>query len=249
MRLDVVYILKNDYDSEELKYSLRSVVMNFPYRKIIFVGGCPLDIRPDLMIKDLQVGATKWERTMHSLKKALKDDRLTEDIWLFNDDFFIMDRFTAKENFFNGTLEKRIIDLKLKNPRSSAYIRCLEQLRGQLLSMHKDTLSFALHVPFLINRANALSLLEKYPDTKMFRSLYGNYFNVPCTFIEDVKVYDNSTIPDTSLISTMDQTFKNGKVGEFLRRYFAAPTKYETQVKEQPCKEIYTEDGDIKYDE
>ena len=248
MKYDVVYILKNDYDSEELKYSLRSVVMNFPFNRIIFVGGCPCDITPDIMIKDLQVGKTKWERSMGSLKKALQDDRLTENIWLFNDDFFILDRFTSEVNFFNGSLEKRIIDLKIANPRGSAYIRSLELLRSQLIRMRKDTLSFALHVPFLINRSKALDLMKTVKEHQMFRSLYGNYYKIPCTYMEDVKIYDKETLPEEWMCSTTDESFKEGKCGEFLRRYFSTPTKYEKQETHFNCKERFTEDGDEIYE-
>lgn len=248
MKWDIIYVLKNNYDSEELKYSLRSVVMNFDFRKIVFVGGCPLDITPDIYIEDLQIGKTKWERSMHSLKKALQDDRLTENVWLFNDDFFIMDKFKSDVNFFNGSLEKRIIDLKLKNPRSSAYIRSLELLRTQLIRMHKDTLSFALHVPFLINRSKALDLMNSNKDCQMFRSLYGNYYNIPCTFMDDVKIYDKETLPEESLCSTTDESFKEGKCGEFLRRYFDKPSKYEKQDVHFNCSERFTEEGDEIYE-
>ena len=60
-KIDIVYILKNDIASEELKYSIRSVCENFPYRRIIFVGGCPKDIVPDVYIPHVQKGKTKWE--------------------------------------------------------------------------------------------------------------------------------------------------------------------------------------------
>ncbi len=45
---DVVYILKNDIKSDELRYSLRSVCESFPCRNVVFIGGCPNDITPDL---------------------------------------------------------------------------------------------------------------------------------------------------------------------------------------------------------
>lgn len=35
---DVVYVLKNNYTDEELRYSVRSVVQNFQYRKLVFEG-------------------------------------------------------------------------------------------------------------------------------------------------------------------------------------------------------------------
>ena len=252
MKHDVVYILKNQYEEQELRYSLRSVCLNFPYRKIVFVGGCPKDIRPDICIEHAQVGTTKWERARSSLIKALSCEELTDDIWLFNDDFFIMDKVKAHAdvNYFNGTLEKRVIDIRWKCGRNSGYMNELERLRHLLLSAKCDTLSFALHVPMLINRKKALELLSnKKFNTMMFRSLYGNYYKIPCEFMEDVKIHDLETIPDTPYISTSDAAFKDGKVGEFLRRYFADPCKYERSHSNVfSLKEIYTEEGEVRYE-
>ena len=248
MKHDVVFILRNDYDGEELKYALRSVCLNFPFRKIVFVGGCPKDIKPDIYIPDVQEGSTKWARANHSIKLALSHDNLTEDIWIFNDDFFIMDRVTEDVNYFNGTLEKRVIDLKRKNPSGSNYIRYMDVMRNQLVSMNKDTLSFALHVPFLINRVKAMELYEKFPNLKMFRSLYGNYFEIDCKFMKDCKVYDLQTIPDTPYISTTDAAFKEGKVGKFLKKYFSNPSQYEINQLKIDTRERYDEEGEIRYE-
>ena len=248
---DVVYILKNNYDSEELRYSLRSVVQNFPYRKIVFVGGCPKGITPDIYIPDNQEGSTKWARTMHSLQLALDDDELTEEIYLFNDDFFIMDRVTEDINWFNGTLEKRIIDLKKNNPNSSAYIRNLEIMKDKLFLKGKDTLSFALHVPFLVNRAKALDLFRNTSRLLMFRSYYGNFYEIESRYMKDCKVYDLETIPDTPYISTTDVSFCKGKVGIFLRKYFNQPCDYEKtkeQLLREQTKELYNEEGEIRYE-
>ena len=248
---DVVYILKNDYDSEELRYSLRSVVQNFPFRKIVFVGGCPKGITPDIYIPDEQPGSTKWARSMHSLQLALDNDELTEEIYLFNDDFFIMDKVTEDINWFNGTLEKRVLDLKRKHVNGSAYIRNLELVKDRLFKKGKDTLSFALHVPFLVNRAKALDLFRNTSHLLMFRSFYGNYYEIDCRYMKDVKVYDLETVPDTSYISTTDVSFQKGKVGIFLRKYFNQPCDYEKpkdQLLREQTKEIYTEEGEIRYE-
>lgn len=243
---DVIYVLKNNYTDEELRYSVRSVVQNFQYRKLVFVGGCPEYMTADIVIPHKQEGASKWKRSMGSLKKALSDNRLTEDVWLFNDDFFVMDRHSDDINYFNGTLEKRIIDLKKANPRGSTYISGLDNLRGNLMFYGKDTLSFALHVPFLINRAKALAIFEK-PGSDMFRSYYGNFYEIECRYMKDVKVYDQETIPDTSFISTSDEAFKTGKVGTFLRKYFSEPSKYEKDRKFE-TRELYDEDGEVRYE-
>ena len=248
-RYDVVYLLKGDVKAEEIRYSIRSVVQNFPYRKIIFVGGKPPGIEPDIYIPDVQSGNTKWERSTHSLKKALKSNEITEYFWLFNDDFFVMDKMTDPKNYFNGSLEKRVFDLKRANPRGSSYIRALEQLRSQLISMGKDTLSFALHVPFLINKADALALFDKYPRLAMFRSFYGNFFTIPCEYMKDVKIHDLETLPEHRYCSTSDQAWNEGKCGIFLRKYFDKPTKYEVEeTSRMATRELYDEEGNERYE-
>lgn len=245
---DIVYVLKNDYDSEELKYSVRSVVKNFPFRKICFVGGGPEDVTADIRIYDKQQGATKWERSTSSLKLALANDDLTEDIWLFNDDFFVMNRVEPTINYFGGTLERRVQELKERFPTGSAYTNGLLELRRELFKMNKDTLSFCLHLPMLVNRTKALNLLEEFPEQKMFRSFYGNYYEVPCTFTKDVKVLDLTSIPNTDYLSTTDKSFKEGKVGEFIRACFPDPCRYEigNDIEIKDIKELYSEEGDLR---
>ena len=254
MMHDVVYILKNDYKGDELLYSLRSVCMNFPFRKIVTVGGCPDYIYPDIKIEHDQVGSTKWERAKSSLIAAFSCDDLTEDVWLFNDDFFVMDKVKANDdmNFFRGSLEKTILDIKRERPQGSTYINQLERARGQLLKLGRDTLSFALHIPMLINREKALTLFNnKNIDMTMFRSMYGNYYAIPCKYMQDVKVFDLETVPDTPYISTTDKNFTDGKVGEFLRKYFNEPCDYEKTPDDRLRKEIkeqYDEEGNNRYE-
>lgn len=237
MKHDIVYLLKNDYNSQELKYSIRSVVQNFPYRKIVFVGGKPEDIDPDIYLPDSQPGQTKWQKSTHSLRLACKCDDLTPDIWLFNDDFFVMDKVKSDVNYFGGTLERRIRELRRLHPGGSAYTRSLELMKSNLVKSDCDTLDFCLHLPMLVNREKVLKLFKDRPDCIMFRSFYGNVYEIDCQYSKDCKVYDLESIPDTPYISTTDESFKGGKVGEFLRQYFDTPSKYEKSGEEKSKNE------------
>lgn len=250
MKHDIVYLLKNDYKSEELRYSVRSVMRNFPFNRIIFVGGCPEYMGADIRIYDKQIGSTKWERSSHSLKVALMNDDLTEDVWLFNDDFFVMNKVESEINYFGGSLEYRIHELKRNTGRTSGYARNLEILRRDLLLMKKDALSFCLHVPMLVNRSKALMLFEQFPGLRMFRSMYGNYYEIPCSYMKDVKVYDNESVPNSDFLSTTDESFKDGKVGQFIRASFPNPCRYELECGANfaEYKELYTEEGDTRHD-
>ena len=228
LKRDVVYILKNDVSSDEIKYSIRSVVENFPYRKIVFVGGCPPDLKPDLYIPHEQVGITKWERVRSSLMKVLICDEISDEFFLFNDDFFIIKKQPQKfVNFADGTLEYRINGLKRK-VGSSSYVRQLESVKKFLERKQKDSVNFAVHLPFLVSKNDALALLTEYPKIEMFRSFYGNMLDVPYVQHHDVKIYDLESLPVADdFLSTTDNSFRSGAVGEWIRKRFPDPSKYE----------------------
>ncbi len=230
MKHDVVYILKNNYSSEELRYSLRSVVENFPYRKIWFYGGKPDGIEPDEYVEYIQVGKTKWEKVNNTLRLICQNDEITEDFWLFNDDFFIMQKVTDLEPMYAGTLESRVKSIQSKrNGRPSQYSIQLKGAARILKAEGYDTLNYALHVPMLINREKALQTLEKFNNCPMFRSLYGNHHSIGGCQVRDVKINDLDKEPTgfEVLLSTKDSSFNDGAVGRYIREQFAHKCKYE----------------------
>lgn len=246
---DIVYILKNDIKSDELRYSLRSVCENFPCRNVVFIGGCPKDITPDLYIPHQQEGSTKWQKAVSSMKKAFVDTRISDEFFLFNDDFFVLKSIDTGSfiNFTSGTLERRVIELEENLNRHSSYSHGLKNLKYLLRTSGYDGMSFALHMPFLVNRHDAMELMGKYPDAYMFRSLYGNIYKIPYIYHEDVKVYTNDKLPKfDDYLSTSDSAFSSGLIGEYIRNKFQKPCKYE--IGYQPVKELYTEEGDDRYE-
>ena len=229
MKHDIVYILKNNMDSDEIRYSLRSVVKNFPYRKIWFYGGCPDGITPDEYVNFQQQGNSKWQRSTSALAAACHNDDITEDFWLFNDDFFVMKRIRNEKTYIRGTLLKRCRDIEDKNHGiQSSYCRQLRRADRVLKINGYSRLDYALHVPMLVNREKALEVLNAFPDIPMFRSMYGNYCGIEAEKMRDVKVQSLTDYPtDTKFLSTDDASFLKGKVGEYIRERFPDPCKYE----------------------
>ena len=115
----------------------------------------------------------------------------------------------------------------------------------ELATRRLDTISFSVHVPMLMNRKKLAEVLEKF-DTPMLRSVYGNVCEVPYIFHEDVKIYDMTTLPDPEweFVSTQENTFTDGKVGEFIRAKFREPSRFEKQ-RTVDVHEHYTEEGDM----
>lgn len=230
MKSDIVYILKNGDISDEIIYSIRSVCANFPYRKIWFYGGQPEKIRPDFAVAISQKGNNKWEKVNNTLKEICKNDEITEDFWLFNDDFFVMKKVRKVEPMVGGTLWSRAQKVASKyGGRDSKYSSQLKDTARVLRDNGYDRLNYALHVPMLINRKKALLTLEKFPNCPMFRSLYGNHHKIGGIVTEDVKIHSEIELPkgDEVFLSTDDNSFNNGKVGEYIRNAFPDPCKYE----------------------
>lgn len=229
MKNDVVYILQNDIKSDEIRYSVRSVVENFPYNRIVFYGGKPKKIEPDIYVEVDQIGFDRYEKVNYTLKKVFADDNLTEDIWLFNDDFFIMQPVEDIPCAFKGTIEERINSICGVYGPSGGYIRAQKAIKDYLVKHGYDTLDYALHIPMLINRKLGVKTLEEHPNQKMFRSLYGNVNKIGGVQMNDVKVYGagDEFDKESLLLSTKDSSFRYGRVGKYIRAIFNKPCEYE----------------------
>ena len=224
---DIVYILKPEMDTEELKYSLRSVEANFPHRKVWFVGGQPKGLKPDVALPHKQSGTDKWELIRSSMLKVVTEADLTEEFFLFNDDFFIMKPVKGKfVNYAEKTLTWRIEDLKKTYPWLNRYGRTLVKAREELKRLGCTEVNFEVHTPMLFKKSLVPSILKC--SSPQMRSVYGNVNGIPYTDRDDVKVYDLETVPeDADFLSTNDEIFTKGKVGEYIRECFPTPSRFE----------------------
>lgn len=191
---DIVYFVKESPTNEELRYSLRSVEANWEYRDVWFYGGCPDGFCPDRRITLKQHGSSKFEKVRNMVWEACSNDELSEDIWLFNDDFFIL-KPMAKPFLpqYDGTLFERIVDIEERYGRMvTHYTKLLRDLTNTLKKSDKDCLNYAVHKPMLINRQKMLEVLDKFPNCPMFRALYGNYWAIGGEDKPDMKIAVNS---------------------------------------------------------
>lgn len=226
---DIVYILKHG-KNEELRYSLRSVEKNFPFRRVWFYGGKPDGIWPDKFVAVIQQGETKWEKVKNTLKSVCKNDDISEDFWLFNDDFFIMKKVESPVNYYDGYLEDRInqIEAKLFGVHSEYSDRLRHLLKTLQGAGVERPLNYAHHTPMLINRAKMLQVLEEYPNECMFRALYGNLCKIGGVDMPDVKFYQyRQPFPIGEYASTADDSWKQEKIGQIIRGKFSTRSRFE----------------------
>ena len=230
---DIVYLLKPG-PNEELRFSLRSIEKNFPHGRIVFVGGKPEDITPDRFIKVEQNLPTKWENTRKNLLTACQTEDITENFWLFNDDFFIMGPHKGHGLEFDGELLDHVIEIEARHhQQKSNYTIRLRHLWTTLKQAGiKHPKNYAIHRPMLVNKTKALEVLTKYPQEPMFRALYGNLTatEADSTPAKDCKVttWLKPAYELSDIISTDDKCFAKGAVGRYIRERFTEPSRWES---------------------
>lgn len=230
---DVVYFVKDTPTNEELKYSLRSVEQNWRFRNVVFYGGCPKDLTPDKHYKLDQNEGSKWKNVRKMMAAAFNNDELTDNIWIFNDDFFVMKPgFDDMPPQYNGDIFAHSEIVKRRHGgRPMEWTNILDNLAMALFFTGKDTLNYEVHKPMLINRKKALEVLRKFPNTHGFRSLYGNYWNIGGVSKHDMKClvmdYAVEKFQDWEFLSTQDDSFERGTAGLWLKDKFKNKSRFE----------------------
>ena len=227
---DVVYIVKEDPRNEELRYSIRSVVENFPVRNIWIFGYCPSWLKEIIHVKIPQNGQ-KWENSKMLFDKIANCESLPDEFVLFNDDFFVMEKLDKVDQWYDGLLQDRVDQLSeiFKNSHP-LYANQLQQVVDRLAEHGiKEPKNYAVHKPMLFDRKKMKESLELTKDLPMsLRSFYANYFNVGGINAPDTKVFKLGPYDfDGPYLSTDDRTFRLGRVGRDIRAKFTSKSKYE----------------------
>lgn len=225
---DIVYILKDGMNTEELRYSLRSVEQNFPHRFVWFVGGQPNGLKPDRLLRHTQFGANKWLKIKSSMLEVVKQEELSDEFFLFNDDFFVTEPFEKEfVNFTDRTLSDRIEDFRKENPHLNLYAKTLVQTEEELKTQGHGTLNFEVHIPMLFEKNKVEAALCSCCSPQM-RSIYGNIAGCKVEDRRDVKVNSLNYIPyGMDFVSTNDKTFTYGNIGKHIRNLFKEPSRFE----------------------
>lgn len=224
---DVVYILKQDIDSEELRYSLRSVCENFPVNEVWFFCGCPEWAQPDHHVPFQQVGDS-WQRQFETFGEIARTEGVTEEFYLFNDDFFIMRPYTMSGRESSGTLYARALAVELAYGMETAYSKRLKHTEKMLRLKNLDIISYEVHMPMLMEKSKVAQTYAEFDNRSFFRSAYGNQHFIGGEIVRDCKVatvepYDK----DAPLLSTNDRNFACEEVGRFIRSRFPRKCRYE----------------------
>lgn len=222
---DVVYFTKCfNGSNEELRYSIRSICKNLKFRKLVIVGTKPDYIEPDLFIHFDPVG-TKYSNVREAIKYLISNDfDVTEDFYLFNDDFFVMKPMDHIPYYFDGTLFEYVGKVIYNFGGFSDYtIKLLQEIR-YLKEHNLPVNNYEVHMPILINKKLALEVLND-DNVSTFRSTYGNrYCRKYSQQSKDCKDICNF---GRRLLSTSNNGFLKKDIGRYIRSKFNERSKYE----------------------
>lgn len=229
--MDFVYICKEG-SNEELKYSIRSVIESFPNCNIWVVGG-----KPDWYIGNyIEVHQIhiKYKNAVENLKAICSSLEISDPFILMNDDFYIIKKINNIDIYHGGYLLDKI-NLYQKINGNSNYTRKLNATYKKLISIGiQNPLDYELHIPMAMEKEKLKEVLKEN-DRFLWRSMYGNIFNIGGIEMQDVKVYTkgplvfksyNMEIDNHTFLSSADSSF-NIIWEKILKHQFKEKTRLE----------------------
>jgi hypothetical protein len=186
--MDLVYICRNG-ENEELRYSIRSAVKNLPHDKIWVVGGKPHWYTGNYIKVDQT--RNKYGNARKNLKALAESDEISESFILMNDDFYILNKIDSVPYMHAKTLDEKI-RIREDLFTGNSYNKLLrETIKGLHRKVHGPILDYELHVPMIMEKKKLLDVLN---FMGLWRSTYGNLFDVGGIEMTDVKVYVESSV-------------------------------------------------------
>jgi hypothetical protein len=186
--MDLVYICRNG-ENEELRYSIRSAVKNLPHDKIWVVGGKPHWYTGNYIQVDQE--RNKYSNARKNLRALAGSDEISESFILMNDDFYILNKIDSVPYMHAKTLDEKI-RIREDLFTGNSYNRLLRQtMKGLHRKVNGPILDYELHVPMIMEKKKLLDVLD---FMGLWRSTYGNLFDVGGIEMTDVKVYVESSV-------------------------------------------------------
>jgi len=224
--LDIIYLYKLS-NTEELKYSLRSIERNLPHKKVYIVGDRPDWIQNITHIPIADLTSTKGINTAFKLKQISLNPNIDENFAVFCDDYFILKPIKDIEHYHSKDLKTLLEFRKNHNKHWKALKRVLE--------IFPEGLNYDVHHPYLFNKEKLKALFEKYDYRQNYAiaSLYCNEYKVESIKVVDNKIREITKFkarildPNLNFLSTSNNFFNTIEVQNYIKNKFPNKSKYE----------------------
>jgi len=250
---DAVYVCRPG-ENPELRISLRSLAKNARglYRNVWVVGTVlpwlrnivPLELEPlkRPTADDTGIEDDKFGNQRQSLRAVVNHPDLSDRFVLLNDDHFITQPLTEWRTFHIGTVFGFLSQLFLGDPERTnlnewAHAVLNTALWTQEQAEIEEPLCYEAHTPLIFDKAKVAKVLDEYPADGFFAigETYpitgaGGEGEPGCnTKVGDAGSRGLLTVMCSGMpyVSTEDDVFELGVVGNWLRESFPNPCIYE----------------------
>lgn len=228
--MHLVYICRPG-QNEELRFSLRSAVVNLPVESVTIVGDAPGWVTGVRRIPGNRY-ATKAKNVLDNVRIAASAPGVPDDVVLMNDDFFVLNPTVTIPVLYRGPLRAHLDRV------SAAWSWWAVSLQNTLRFLQSqgivDPISYELHVPFPVNREGMRDALARLGGTDadnppQWRSVYGNLAGIGGTHHTDAK-WSQPVAGELEgpFLSTDDGAFYLGTLRQ-LRARFPDPSPFEAR--------------------
>lgn len=217
MKVPVVYSYRKA-PTRELELSIESLKNLKEWNGEIIVIGDEPDLKGDYTHLPVKYtwGKESRVRSNDEICAYLTAADFLDEFIIMADDIYLLQEWSL-EYQNRGTLDEHIKQRK----RLDSYTRQLDNTKRYLIKNRKPTLSYELHIPFLMKADQLRPAAEIAKNNKpvLIRSIIGNMYEIPSKAAQDTK---NIPITDQTVIySSHDKSFSYEKVKEHLQWYNA----------------------------
>lgn len=236
---DLVYVLGegSPWKDNEIRYSLRTVEKYLPHRKVFIVGQRPIWLANIEWIAAVDCCNIKQKNAVYKILAACKDERVSDDFILMNDDFFFMKPCEEIKNYQLGTLQKKLGEHKTKLGRYFMAMKyTIEFLKERGIKYPMD---FEPHYPCIFNKEKFIRIFDRIDQGQhgmLHRSIYFNLLGEkgePMKNDLKIYVYDEFKYKharEWPFFSTSDATIRQKAMQDFIMHRFPNPSRYEKNL-------------------
>lgn len=215
---DAVYIVGPQQDTDELRYSLRSLAAHVDHDQVYIVGYCPEWVTNVWHINIPQEFGRLFN-AVRNVQAATACDAISDPLMLWHDDMFAMRPVGELPVMTRGPITPRLT-------QRDSYRREFTRVEEYLREAHnvEDPWAYdAIHVPQWYRK----KLLADIIDTgqTLYATVYGNLHRA-----QRGMVVNNAKNPPASVehewLSTNGSSFA-GPIGDHIRKTFPYPCRYE----------------------